>query len=534
MDDDAGDKFCEEDIDSILLRRTQVITMESEKGSTFSKASFAAAANRSDINIDDPDFWNKWAKKAEIDPSACEKDETEDLVIAEPRKRTQIKRYGHDDGVMDMSDESSGEHGSEGEEGSGGLKTRSKRNRGKDKNKKQQVEKDEYIPRDRDTLAALGFDEVSYGNWARSELFKVEKGLLSHGWARWTEILEQGQFKRGWREQDIEECSRIILLYCLDRYQGDEKIKNFIWELITPSEGGEQREIARNHSGLHNLVPRGRNAKGRKSANPGAPGAPTLKREGSVTDVNEDGSSNSSGTQKEPKATKSDTDSGGSSTPTTDPNHWSKDEKYDAENMLDVNYKKHLTRHANKVLLRVRMLYYIKHEVLGDLVTQIQEGANASDLPIRPPPTPDQLPCSWWNPNCCDRSLLVGTYKHGCENYRVMRADPMLCFQSHCGPGDGIVEEAAVVKEADDDANSKQGDNEDDPEDGPSEARSSSAGVDSKDDDEESTAGTATSAAPTPAPSETNPELIWPTMQDLNTRLRRVITSYQRNTSRWV
>lgn len=53
------------------------------------------------------------------------------------------------------------------------------------------------------------------------------------------------------------------LLYCLDRYQGDEKIKNFIWDLIAPSEGGEQREIARNHSGLHNLVPRGRNAKGK-------------------------------------------------------------------------------------------------------------------------------------------------------------------------------------------------------------------------------------------------------------------------------
>lgn len=48
-------------------------------------------------------------------------------------------------------------------------------------------------------------------------------------------------------------------------------------------------------------------------------------------------------------------------------------------------------------------------------------------------------------------------------------------------------------------------------------------------DDEESTAGTATSAAPTPAPLDTNPDLMWPTMQDLNTRLRRVITSYQRN-----
>lgn len=68
MDEDsAGDKFCEEDIDQILERRTQIITLESEKGSTFSKASFASSGIRSDIDIDDPDFWKKWAKKAEID-----------------------------------------------------------------------------------------------------------------------------------------------------------------------------------------------------------------------------------------------------------------------------------------------------------------------------------------------------------------------------------------------------------------------------------------------------------------------------------
>lgn len=73
MDEDAGDKFCEEDIDQILERRTQVITLESEKGSTFSKASFASADIREDINIDDPDFWKKWAKRAEIDTT--EKDE---------------------------------------------------------------------------------------------------------------------------------------------------------------------------------------------------------------------------------------------------------------------------------------------------------------------------------------------------------------------------------------------------------------------------------------------------------------------------
>lgn len=30
-------------------------------------------------------------------------------------------------------------------------------------------------------------------------------------WGRWTEILVQGQFKRGWQESDIENCARIIV-----------------------------------------------------------------------------------------------------------------------------------------------------------------------------------------------------------------------------------------------------------------------------------------------------------------------------------
>ena len=39
-DDNEGDQFCEEDIDQILQRRTQVITLEAgEKGSTFAKVS---------------------------------------------------------------------------------------------------------------------------------------------------------------------------------------------------------------------------------------------------------------------------------------------------------------------------------------------------------------------------------------------------------------------------------------------------------------------------------------------------------------
>lgn len=56
-----------------------------------------------------------------------------------------------------------------------------------------------------------------------------------------------------------------------------------------------------------------------------------------------------------------------------------------------------------------------------------------SDLPIRPPLTSEQMPTSWWIPNCCDKSLLVGTYKHGCENYQEIRSDSTLCYITHIG-----------------------------------------------------------------------------------------------------
>ena len=59
-------RFCEEDIDQILEQRAHVVQLESEgKDSTFSKASFVTDES-SDINVDDPDFWQKWAEKAQL------------------------------------------------------------------------------------------------------------------------------------------------------------------------------------------------------------------------------------------------------------------------------------------------------------------------------------------------------------------------------------------------------------------------------------------------------------------------------------
>merc|ERR1712018_268027 len=60
-----------------------------QKGGSFSKATFASA-DTADIQIDDPEFWQKWAKKAEIE----ETDNKETLVVDEPRERKSVARFG--------------------------------------------------------------------------------------------------------------------------------------------------------------------------------------------------------------------------------------------------------------------------------------------------------------------------------------------------------------------------------------------------------------------------------------------------------
>lgn len=75
--DESSMKFMDEDIDSILERRTTVIKHDSGAkesrsamdGSIFSKASFAATADDLDLDMDDPNFWELWAKKMNVDPS---------------------------------------------------------------------------------------------------------------------------------------------------------------------------------------------------------------------------------------------------------------------------------------------------------------------------------------------------------------------------------------------------------------------------------------------------------------------------------
>ncbi|KAM7075284.1 chromodomain-helicase-DNA-binding protein 7 isoform 3-T4 [Molossus nigricans] len=452
-EEDEGSKFCEEDIDQILLRRTHTITIESEgKGSTFAKASFVASGNRTDISLDDPNFWQKWAKKAELDIDAL--NGRNNLVIDTPRVRKQTRLYSavKEDELMEFSDlESDSEE-----------KPCPKPRR----------------PQDR-----------SQG-YARSECFRVEKNLLVYGWGRWTDILSHGRYKRQLTEQDVETICRTILVYCLNHYKGDENIKSFIWDLITPTADGQTRALV-NHSGLSAPVPRGRKGKKVKAQ---------------------------------------------SAHPMVQDADWLAGCNPDALFQED-SYRKHLKHHCNKVLLRVRMLYYLRQEVIGDQADKILEGADSSEADVWiPEPFHAEVPADWWDKEA-DKSLLIGVFKHGYEKYNSMRADPSLCFLERVGMPDAkaIAAEQRGTDMLADGGDGGEFDREDeDPEYKPTRTPfkdeidefANSPPEDKEESMEMRTTG---------KHSESNAELgqlYWPNTSTLTTRLRRLITAYQRSYKR--
>ncbi|KAI8091622.1 SNF2 family N-terminal domain-containing protein [Thamnidium elegans] len=104
MDDEESQQFCEEDIDQILERRTTVIRHEgNEKGSIFSKATFSSSTEQG-VELDDPDFWEKWAAKANLDVQ--ETPDENGLIVYEPRRRRQVQRFGtrNADGAYSSND----------------------------------------------------------------------------------------------------------------------------------------------------------------------------------------------------------------------------------------------------------------------------------------------------------------------------------------------------------------------------------------------------------------------------------------------
>lgn len=106
--DEAGLQFCAESIDQILERRTTVISHNQDgrglsngaEGSSrpqptsiFSKASFTttkAGGDAFDVDLDDPNFWQIWAKRMEMDPKQILG--STGMSLEEPRIKRQFKR----------------------------------------------------------------------------------------------------------------------------------------------------------------------------------------------------------------------------------------------------------------------------------------------------------------------------------------------------------------------------------------------------------------------------------------------------------
>jgi chromodomain-helicase-DNA-binding protein 7 len=122
---------------------------------------------------------------------------------------------------------------------------------------------------------------------------------------------------------------------------------------------------------------------------------------------------------------------------------WVSHEKYDMQDNLDKSYRKHLDRHNNKILLRIRLLYYVQHEILSNVIDVInKDQVSVSEVPLIIPTT-EVTPAPWWDSEA-DKSLLIGTYRYGYEQFDLMRIDPHLCFLTRCGPPTSNEEELKI------------------------------------------------------------------------------------------
>ncbi|KAI1901420.1 hypothetical protein AGOR_G00034260 [Albula goreensis] len=420
--EDEGSKFCEEDIDQILERRTQTITIECEgKGSTFAKASFVSSGNRTDISLEDPDFWQKWAKKAELDVNAINRRNT--LVIDTPRVRKQTRHFSaaKEDDLLELS---------ELESDSEDPPTPSSR------------------PRPGPRTAPRAIPVVHASEWRRT-------CWCMAGVVGVTSCPTGGSSGR-----------------CLCG----------TWRTATPV--------------TWSTTPGCRlQCRGGVRVKRGSSGAqPCLQQADWLASCNPD------------------------------------------VLLQEDSYKKHLKHHCNKVLLRVRMLYYLRQEVIGNQADKILEGVDSSEIDIWiPQPFLAEVPSDWWDKEA-DKSLLIGVFKHGYEKYNSMRADPTLCFLEKAGMPDPKAV-AAEQRGADLTADGADGgdlDREDeDPEYKPARMPFKEEMEDftnSPLDVEEAVDGQ--SLGVKSSGNSEQGKLAWPSTSALTGRLRRLIAAYQRSRKR--
>lgn len=350
MDEDteASAKFCSEDIEQILERRATVIQVAGEsKGSTFAKASFNAEISGDQVDIDDPDFWQKWAKSANVSATPA----TTDFIGDRPRIRKQVRSI-EDDSEVDYTELTA--------TNVSGRRSHSQ--------------------------------QVLRTSWFKKECLKVEKQLLVFGWGRWNDIHQNGAFKSNMGPHDVEQISKTIIIiawHCCKN--NDASYTDFVEKAIRITTLKHRGEF---DSEDFNYKPYGKRTRGKKA------------RE-----------SRKKSDKQKPCLYQASSD-------------W---KSLDIDTLVfDQNYKKHLIHCASKILIRLRLLFYIEYYILRDCKADILAGVSVEDLkfPINDVSRTGLTLPEWWDERC-DRSLIVGTFKHGYEKYPAFKTDPKLCFITH-------------------------------------------------------------------------------------------------------
>ncbi|KAF9911379.1 choline dehydrogenase 7 [Linnemannia zychae] len=205
-DDETSAKFCEEDIDQILERRTTVIKHTgNEKGSVFSKATFSSTPSGEEVDVNDPQFWDKWAERAKVNiQEITTKDQ---LILNAPRSRRQVQRFGNKQGDSDSEDR---EYVSDPDfEDAGGEKDVKEGNKKKD------------APRPWSMAERLMFERklmiYGYGRWDQMHNFfprRTEKELNAVGYCMVQQILRDTAANASGSEDDvklIEEIGAVLV-----------------------------------------------------------------------------------------------------------------------------------------------------------------------------------------------------------------------------------------------------------------------------------------------------------------------------------
>ncbi|CAO3697270.1 unnamed protein product [Rhizopus microsporus] len=209
MDDEESAQFCEEDIDQILERRTTVIRHEgNEKGSIFSKATFSSSAEGQDVELDDPDFWEKWAAKANLD--VTEVQDENDLIVYEPRKRRQVQRFGarQDDAYSDNDNADDSDA----------------------------YEDESEKSRKRDAIRP----------WTLSEKTKYERKLMIYGYGPWKQM--QAHFPRR-SEKDLKAATRSLMRKVLPQIEGNsEEDKKLVEDIEMILKNDAEDEVRGDHT----------------------------------------------------------------------------------------------------------------------------------------------------------------------------------------------------------------------------------------------------------------------------------------------